>query len=285
MANQTMRSPLLWSIGIVGLIVGGAIALAYWNQRQLISEPPEMPLTAEAAPAPFIPTATDPWERAKEFGWEAAVATQTAATEAQWRRVGDLWLQAIAELEQVPPDAGRQGEVRPKIQEYLANFEYAESEKAKARANRPAASPSSLGVTAEAVQSTLTSAPLKMTFAGPTLEAGTPVVVGQSEDGLVTVRLMGSGVGAEADLQQMSLHLGAAAGAEQPLSMVNMVYVNHFLTTLSNGDSQSRWVASHLKQLQTDGTPVSNAWGRHRVTFRVDDPTGGVVVLVTPDNP
>jgi hypothetical protein len=135
MVRDTIKSPLWWSIGSVGVIAVSVVALSYWHhyQEQAVAQAGAMPVSAVTPLNGFAPTATDPWERALEFGWAAAVATQTAETEAEWRRVGDLWMQAIVELERVSQTSPQKVKTRARVQQYLANFEYAKSEQSKAR--------------------------------------------------------------------------------------------------------------------------------------------------------
>jgi hypothetical protein len=138
MVRDTIKCPLWWSIGSVGVITVSVVALSYWqhHQEQAAAQTGGMPVGAVTPLNRFEPTATDPWARALDFGWAAAVATQTAETEADWRRVGDLWMQAIVELERVPPTSPQKVEAQAKVQQYLANFEYAKSEKTKARLSK-----------------------------------------------------------------------------------------------------------------------------------------------------
>ena len=275
MANETLKSPLIWSIGGVGLVVGSVVAWSYWHSHPQavtpLAEP--IPVAAKVNNQGFVPTATNPWERAKEFGWEAAVATQTAATEPDWRRVGDLWLQAIAELERIPPDSPQRADAQAKIQDYLANFEYAESAKAKARTIAPAA-PFSLS--AETVQAILADGPMQIKFS-PATNSST-AVVGQSSDGLAKVELAGPAD----NLTQMTLHLPIEQGSS-PLSMANMVYIDHFLTAVPDSTDHHRLTTEGLKQLKAKrNQPVAQSLGQYQITLSTDDQISRVTVSIAP---
>jgi hypothetical protein len=278
MVHESVKSPLLWSIGGVGLVAGGVIALSYWNHHQANAPTAPSAIPPVTAPAEdrFIPTATDPWERALEFGWEAAVAAQTAETELNWRRVGDLWLQAIAELEQVPPESPRRAEVPAKIEAYLANFDYAEGEKAKARAGAPAASSS---LTADSLKAALAEAPMQVTFSAPAQLQGQPVTRGEATAGQARVEL----IGPAENLTQIKLVLPNLKGAGA-LSMAQMVYANQFLNaTGTHGVGQSGWVATSLRQIQADpNQTITQAFGTFQVTLGPNARTNEVVVTIRP---
>ena len=277
MVHETMKSSLLWSIGGVGLIAGGIVALSYWNQHRqdVVPEPVAMSVEAGTSTNGFIPTATDPWERAKEFGWEAAVATQTAASEADWRRTGDLWLQAIAELERVPQDSPQRAEAQAKIQEYLKNFDYAEAEKAKVR---PASSNRVRGFAAKDIKSALSAEPMQVKFSNESIPSEQNSVVGTSGDGRATVELFPAGE----TVAQVKLHLPTVDGSKA-VSMGNVVYTNQFLGAVSPGVARpSGWITRNLRQADDSvGQPVVQQIGNHLVTITTDGQTKRVTVAVS----
>ncbi len=278
MIHPSMKSPLILSIGGVGLVAGSIIALSYWNHHRQPSEmeAATIPQPSLTAPDVFIPTSTDPWERGQEFGWEAAVAAQTASSEADWRRVGDLWLQAIAELEQVSPDSPQRQEAQAKIQTYLANFEYAEGEKAKARATKPAA-PSQISMAT--LKATLAEGPMKIQFAAETTDDGNPAMVGQTPDGRARIELAGAGD----NLNQANLILSGHPESS-PLTMANVVYINHLLSaTLPDGMGQRTWAADSLSKLESQpDQPLSQNFGPVQVNVSTHTSAGGIVVTITP---
>jgi hypothetical protein len=277
MANETMRSPLIWSIGGVGLVVGGLVALSYWRyyQPEFEAQPDAMPIEATAPVDRFEPLTTNPWDRAMEFGWEAAVAAQTAATEMEWRRVGDLWLQAIAELEQVPQDSPRRAEVQAKIQEYLVNFDHAESEKAKARPAPQAAAPLLSG---ERLKPILADGPMKAQFSASSVK-GQPMTIGTTVNGQARVELLGP----IDSLTQVNLVLPKSEAAS-PLTMANLVYAHHVLSAaVMTEEVPKQWLTTSLKQVEaTPDRPVSQVFGAYRVQIGQDSMGNGVVVTITP---
>jgi hypothetical protein len=277
MAHESIKSPLLWSIGGVGLVAGSVIAFSYWSHSQTIlsTTPSAVTVASASSPEIFTPTATEPWERALEFGWEAAVATQTAATEMDWRRVGDLWLQAIAELDQVSPDSPRRAEAQAKIQQYLANFEYAEAAKNKARTPIPSAAG---GPAAEALKASLAHGPLWMTFSNGEAAGKGYKITGQSANGQIRMELMGS---AE-NLTQMKLIFPKVQGSH-PVTMAHIVYTNQFLkAAVPHYALQPNWLAQGMKQLQSaPQKPVTQAVGAYRISLSRNPQAGEMVVTVS----
>ena len=278
MIHPSMKSPLALSIGGVGLLAGSIVALSYWNQHRqsLAVEAPAVPAASLSLTEPdrFIPSATDPWERGLEFGWEAAVAAQTASSEADWRRVGDLWLQAIAELEEITPDSPRRQEAQSKIQNYLANFDYAEGEKAKARAAAPAANGK---LSLPKLKADLEAGPMKVKFASGSAAKGSTATVGQVADGRARIELVGN----EENLSQVNLILPGKAGASS-LTMANLVYINQLLrVTTPQGTVQSTWAADSLQQLDNKPEqPITQDFGAVQVKVSTDASEGKVVVNI-----
>lgn len=287
MVQESMKSSLLWSISGVGLVAGGVIALSYWSHGQTTASQDILAeTTVVTATRGFSPTATVPWDRALEYGWEAAVATQTAATEAEWRRVGDLWLQAIAELERVPQDDLHRVEAQTKIQQYLANFDYAEAEKAKARTAVPSAvssSPPQVNnrLNPEVLKAVLANGPMKIEFPNPQVPVTDPAarVVGKSAHASARVEL----IGAIDSLTQAKLVLPQAKGANQ-VSMADMVYINHFIeSAVPAWSGQSGWLATSLGQIQTSPSQsLSQTWGAYEVAISTTNRGRKIVVTVSP---
>ena len=277
MVHETMRSPLVWSIGGVGLIAGGVVALSYWNhyQPRISAQQGAMPVESVTPSNPAEPTATDPLERAKAFGWEAAVAAQTAETEADWRRVGDLWLQAIAELGQVSQNSPQQAEAQAKIQEYLANFDYAEAEKAK---TKPETSSISRGAAFEGVQTALAAGPMKVQFSNDPEASKGAAITGTSADGRASVDISL----ADKTVSQMELRLSKTSGSKA-VSMGDVVYTHQFLgTVLPEVAGQGSWITRSLKQAHdAAGNPVIEDIGNYRVTMTTDGQANQVVVSVS----
>jgi hypothetical protein len=276
MLRESIKSPLVLSIGGVGLLASGMIAWSYARQAKLPTslEAGTLTQSAEADIQPIEPTSADPWERAMEYGWNAAVAAQTATTEGQWRRVGDLWLLAIAELEQVPKGAPNKAEAQNKIQEYLVNFEYAENRKAEARKASPA---NSLGISTEAFQAAFGDDKMGFTFQTIDTPEGSSLK-GESPDGLATIEVIGKTTPSRATLTLNT------ADTSQP-SMAHIVYANRFLKA---ADPQhpvpNNWLATNIKAIQTNPQqPIVAEHGTHRVTIHTKQNTKSLLITITSD--
>jgi len=262
-------SPLLWSIGGVGLVALSLVAIAHLRQPQLGSE-------VSSGVDVAGPGATDPWQQAMDLGWQAAVAAQTAHTAEDWQQVGNLWLAAVVHLKAVPPEAEDYPKAQEKMQEYLANFEAAEARKAEA----PAA-PTAATLNREAVQHLFTDGPMVFAFASARPQGPHQVVVGQSSDGLASLELIGP-----ADtLTRATLALPQAL-TESGVSMAGVVYTDHFLTVIMPGQVPgTRGLADRLQALGDAPQPTAIATpGGQQVTFSTEPRTKTVLISVEMPN-
>ena len=73
----------------------------------------------------------DYYQQALDYGWQAAVATQTAKTGQEWETVSSLWSQAIGKLQSVPENNPNYPTVRQKVLEYRTYRTYAQNQKQK----------------------------------------------------------------------------------------------------------------------------------------------------------
>ncbi|NMF85113.1 hypothetical protein [Nodosilinea sp. P-1105] len=263
--HHLKTSPLLWSIGGVGLVALGLVAIAHLPQPQLGSE-------VSSGIDVTGPGATDPWQQAMDLGWQAAVAAQTAHTAEDWQQVGDLWLAAVVSLKAMPPEAENYPKAQEKMQEYLANFEAAEARKAEA----PAA-PTAVPLGREAVQRLFADGPMEFTFASARTQGPHQVVVGKSLDGLASLEL----VGPADTLTRATLALPQAL-TEQGVSMAGVVYAHHFLTVIMPGEVPgARVLADRLQTLEGAPQPTAIAvHGTQQVTFSTEPRTKTVLVSV-----
>jgi hypothetical protein len=269
MVHGAVKSPLALSIGSVGLIVVGIIGLSYLRQSpglDGLTNPPQA--SADLQTAELIkPTATDPWGRAMEYGWAAAVAAQSAQTQADWKRVGDLWLQAVAELEQIPPNSPQAAQAQAKLQEYLKNFDKAEERRATAPAENPTGS---LKLSQGTMQSILENTPLAYTF------GGSQGRVGKSADGMAMVEFSGPAD----NLSQVRL---AVKGQDAPPSMAQMVYANQFLAVVApDWTVRNRWLSSSFKHLRNNpGKPVTSDYGPRQIRLSLEPDKSTILITVT----
>jgi len=281
MAHEIMKSSLGWSIGGVGLLVGSVVGLSYWSYHppDPTSQSVESPLSPGSSSSRLVSTAADPWERAMDYGWQAAVMTQTATTVTHWRQIEDLWLKAIAELEQVPQSAPQQPQVQAKIQEYLANFNYATAEKMKARSTT---SVSTGLLSSSRFQAILADGPMKAQFSPPskTATSGQAVVTGTAVDEQTRIELI-----SQADqLTQVTLAL-THRGDLSSLTMTNLVYTHHVIASAVPDEVvPKRWLADGLKRLDTKPhQPISGTFGAYQISLSRDIPQNQIYVAIAPN--
>ena len=269
MVHSAVKSPLALSIGGVGLIVMGVIALSYLQQSPGLDERPTSSeaITASDTAELVKPTATDPWGRAMEYGWAAATAAQSAQTQADWKRVGDLWLQAVAELEQIPQDSPQAAQAQAKRQEYLKNFGKAEERRATAPAEPQTADPQ---LSQTMMQSALENTPLAYSFTGPQGR------VGKSADGMATVQFSGPAD----DLSEVRL---VVKGKDAPPSMAQMVYANQFLAVVApDWTVRTRWLSSSLQRLRDKpGQPITSDYGPRQIQLSLEPDKSSLVITVS----
>ncbi|MGF1571127.1 MAG: hypothetical protein ACFCVD_24130 [Nodosilinea sp.] len=275
MVHDSFKSPLALSIGGVGLVALGIIAAAYLSHRPPAEISDQDNSTALAATATHgsMPTSTDPWERAKDFGWQAAVAAQTAETQPDWQRVGDLWLQAVAELERIPAGAPNQAQAQAKIKEYLSNFDRAEARKAAA----PPGAATPVKISQSTLQSAFAESQLKFDFAADQDRGDEPTVIGHSTDGVATLEL----VGPDEDLNRVTLRL-PAEGSKSALSMAQMVYASRFLAvTIPEETPKNRWLATSLKGIQANPRqPIVTLSGNRQISISAEPKGDRVMITV-----
>jgi hypothetical protein len=264
------KSPILLSIGGVGLIAIGVIALAYWQQQN------GMPLSAaQSADANrFTPKAKDSWGRAIEFGWQAAVVTQTATTEADWQWVSELWTQAVDELEQIPGDSPQWVEAQAKLQEYKANLSYSQLARSQASV-RELEMVSQLSATR--LKPILEDGPMQVRFSTITVH-GEPIAFGTASDGKTQVELIGS----DEDLMQVNLVLPKSQNASL-LTTTNVAYASHLLSATVPIQEPQQWLTNSFKQLEaTPDQPIRQDFGAFQVKISQDSSGQGVLVAIAP---
>ncbi|MGB3202384.1 MAG: hypothetical protein WBA99_15875 [Nodosilinea sp.] len=234
MVHQLAKSSLTWSIGGVGAI---AAVLIGWSYLSTASGP------APAPELPFNERTTSPWQLGTDLGWQAAVAAQTAQTQAEWHQVSDLWSQAIAALERVPAEDPNYAQAQAKAEAYRSNRAIARNRQAQTSGAAQAATVSTL-------QNALASGKPAFTFvSGP---ANT--MLGRSADGLATVELAGD----RATLVLPRREPGT------PLTMTQVVYANQFVALAAPEATAQPWLSKGLRAAQanqpqsvTVGDPVT----------------------------
>jgi len=282
MVYDRTQSPLLWSIACVGAVALGAVASSYWFYGRLL--PPEsQPMAARAgaegdatelADQPMAgadpTTAGDPWQRGRELGWQAAVAAQTATTEADWRQVSTGWRQAIDTLRQVPPNAPNAPEVQAKIQEYLGNLDAAQQRMAQARSTAPAG----LNLSRDALQQGFAAPPLAFTFEAAEVVDGTPRLVGRAAEGTAELTL----VGPVQALDRVILTLPAEGSA---LALADLAAAEQLLATVApQWDGRTTWLVGGLQQLATSPQPLTTTAANRALTLAREG--AQVVLTVSP---
>ncbi len=223
MVQYLAKSPLAWSIGGVGAIAAIAIGLSYLGQSNALE--PELTLHNFSASS---------WQQGTDLGWQAAVAAQSAQTQANWQRVVDLWGQAIAALESLPTEHPNYAQAQAKAAEYRGNRAIASDRLAKA-------SPGPNSPTASNLQKALASAQPAFTFA----PGSTNRTLGRSADGLATVELAGD----RATLLLPRSENGAA------LTMAQVVYANQFVALAAPEAAAQPWLLDALRAAQRSQPP------------------------------
>lgn len=251
MVQHLAKSPLVWSIGGVGAIAAVAIGLSYLGQSNGQSSPPEPKLTLNNFSA-------SPWQQGTDLGWQAAVAAQTAQTQADWQRVSDLWGQAIAALEGVPADDPNYAQAKAKAKEYRGN-------RAIAGDRLALASPAPSAPAASDLQKALASAQPAFNFApGPANRT-----LGRSADGLATVELAGD---------RATLVLPRGNG--DSLTMAQVVYARQFVALAAPEAAAQPWLLDALRAAQRAQPPLIPAGAP--VTVSAEPETLAITVVTDP---
>ncbi|MGB3309527.1 MAG: thermonuclease family protein [Nodosilinea sp.] len=116
--------PNVTALGLLGIV--GCSALP---ELGTISVKSEEVKADQTSPRPANVSSETQWQQrygqALEQGMAAAVATQTAQSASDWRRVEEQWQQAIAHLSAIPSHSDRFATAQQKRQEYAANLTYA----------------------------------------------------------------------------------------------------------------------------------------------------------------
>lgn len=86
--------------------------------------PAPTPMPIKPAPSPDL-TQTDTFRQAVNTATRAATLSQTAKTAAEWQVIVNSWKQAIALMQQVPPNHPRHSLAQTKVGEYQSNLGYA----------------------------------------------------------------------------------------------------------------------------------------------------------------
>ncbi|MBE9113279.1 hypothetical protein IQ273_28280 [Nodosilinea sp. LEGE 07298] len=248
MVQHLAKSPLAWSIGGVGAIAAVVIGLSYLGQSNL----PEPELTLNNF-------AVSPWQQGTDLGWQAAVAAQSAKTQADWQQVSDLWGQAIAALESVPTDDPNYAQAQAKAEEYRDNRVIAADRLAQASATPRSPAVSNLQDALASVEPAFTFAP------GPGVS-----VLGRSVDGLAAVELAG-------DRATLVLPRGEQGNS---LTMAQVVYANQFVALAAPNVAAQAWLLDGLRAAQNSqplpipaGTPI---------TFSIEPETISITVVTDP---
>lgn len=216
MVLNLAKSPLVKSIGGVGAIAAVFIGASY------------LATASDPGPEQTHQVTIAPWQQGADLGWQAAVAAQTAQTQADWQRVSDLWGQAIAALETVAKTDANYAQAQAKAEQYRENRAIAGDRLAKASPSVPAATSD--------LQTALTNAELPFAFS-PGSNART---VGRSADGLATVELGGD----RATLVLPHRPQG------KTLTMAQVVYANQFLALAAPETSDQPWLIESLRNAQ-----------------------------------
>lgn len=131
-------------LGTIAASLAGAMMLAsgytFLENRWQISQwftasPPPV-----ATPSPALPPALSPesqsavesapitesvyFDTALALARQAARQTQTAQTEQEWQQIINLWLEAIANLQEIPQSDPNWQSAQEKIEEYRTNLNY-----------------------------------------------------------------------------------------------------------------------------------------------------------------
>ncbi|PSN14528.1 hypothetical protein C7293_11195 [filamentous cyanobacterium CCT1] len=252
MVQHLAKSPLAWSIGGVGAIAAVAIGLSYLAENNRQSTPPEPELTLNNF-------SVSPWQQGTDLGWQAAVAAQSAQTQADWQRVSDLWEQAIAALELVPTNDSNYAQAQAKAEEYRGNRAIAGDRLAQA-------SPAPSSPAASDLQRALASAQPAFTFVpGPANRT-----LGRTADGLATVELTGD----RATLRLPRSETGAA------LTMAQVVYADQFVTLAAPDAAARPWLLDALSAAQRDQSSPIPAGAT--VTVSAELETLSITVITDP---
>lgn len=260
MVQSLAKSPLTWSIGGVGAIAIALIGIDYLRQ-------PTEPSPRAALNSVEV---ASPWQQGRDLGWQAAVAAQTAQTQAEWQGVADRWGQAIALLERIPANEAGYGEAQAKVEEYRANQAIAIQHQAQAPPDFREGRAPSIADLSQA----LAAGDLAFTFApGPAPNT----LVGQSADGLATVELTS---------RRATLVLPRSPQGE--LTMAQVVYVQQFVAIAAPAAAPAAapdtapqpWLVEGLRQVQGDRSPtlppyapVSFSAGPRSISVTVDTAT------------
>jgi hypothetical protein len=249
MVQNLVKSPLTWSIGGVGAIAIVIILASYLGQTP---DPDPDPDPGLAPGSTLDGLSSSLWQQGTALGWQAAVAAQTAQTQAEWQQVVALWGQAIVPLGRVPGGDPNYAQAQAKVAEYQANQAIAEVRRARARAE--AVSP-----VAPALQKALSAAPIPFAFApSPTAKAATTTVTGRSADGLATVELA----------DNRATLVVPRSDQNGALTMTQVVYASQFLAIAAPAVPSQPWLLESLRNVQRDrpptipvGTPVTVSVG------------------------
>ncbi len=226
--ENLIKSPLAWSIGGVGAIAIALIGVDYLRQP---TEP------SPSAALNGVETSS-PWQQGKALGWQAAVAAQTAQTQADWQGVADLWAQAITLLESIPEGEADYLQAQAKTEEYRANQAIA----TQRQANAPQGSREGSAPAIADLSRALAAADTAFTFTpGPAPNT----LVGQSADGLATV-----------ELTSRRATLVLPRSPEGELTMAQAVYVQQFLAIAAPNSAAQPWLVEGLRQVQGDRPPT-----------------------------
>lgn len=225
MVLNLAKSPLVISIGGVGAIAAALIGLSY------------LPPTGDPVPDPELTLnnlTVSPWQQGTDLGWQAAVAAQSAQSQADWQRVSDLWGQAIAALERVPETDANYSQAQAKAEDYRGNRAIA--------VDRQASAPAVALPATTNLQRALAAAEPTFTFTPGTSNPA----VGKSADGLAIVELTND---------RATLILPRSAQGET-LTMAQVVYANQFLALAAPTAWAQPWLLESLRAVQSNQPQV-----------------------------
>lgn len=137
------------------LILLSIIALIFFQHRvdkipissnstsEIVTDSEIIPAFKQFTPTSLQPPAPsvvcdegDPFAQSTRFAIEGATSAQSARTKADWDRVAQHWVQAVAWMQAVPINSPQRAFAEKKVQEYMRNLAYSQQQAANAVAWR-----------------------------------------------------------------------------------------------------------------------------------------------------
>jgi len=166
------------------IVFGIAVSMVACDRSpvEVTNPPPPATPQAIASPSPSPPPEPSPVEddqktlqRAFDKAYGAASIAQSAASPGDWRLVARQWQQAIALLQQIPPQSPHHTLAQQKINEYQQNLTYAQTQSQTASPS-PSPTPEIIAIQPLQRPSTTTTQPGIIQTPIKRREAGTPVI-------------------------------------------------------------------------------------------------------------